>query len=269
MVKLLTLRLITEALIGILLVFTFVSNTYAWTDNFADGNLDGWEVVLCDDPEYQWATVQTTSNPYSRHMDIRNRGVCYLYIYSPTSCSPLTYISFQSKYLAYQTGDINYCYKYSHVYIQYIDDEGSVVGETSNIRDYLCGNSPDLVEISIQNNNAYLFVNGDLVNQTALSGDVFRFAFKVATCRWYVDDFSTEPYALLDMGEYQWDWNATEYDDNEIDVYWTVPLYFDESSDTYTIDVRRLVTGAIVNTTDITEEAVSYTHLTLPTKRIV
>jgi len=260
-------RFLMLSLLATFLTFTLlIPMVYAWQDDFQDGDYNGWTVQRAyDDEKLKVSIVSgniefepnegrwTYEKIYSRYAYMYNDFAeihAFLYFISPKIQA--TYLSFRSV-----NAEDNKEGEYSKIKIAYLDENGNTINTTSNLESYFYNKPRVLGEIVFLNNYAYLFVNGTLADQRYIgSEDVRYIRFECwYTAKWCIDDVSSEPYAMIDLGEYNWDWNATEYDDNEIDVYWTIPLYFDEEGDTYTIDVRRLVTGAIVNTTDITEEA--------------
>ena len=243
-------------MLSLLMVFlTFIlliPMVYAWQDDFQDGDYNGWTVYE-NYPDYTEVSIESgdVELEYSRYVYMYHNGYggsILLYFTSPEIQT--TYFSFRSinAYESHSSGAI---------YIWYLDDEGNKLNKTPNLESYFYNKPRVLGEIVFLNNYAYLFVNGTLADQRYIgSEDVRYIRFECYyTAKWRIDDVSSEPYAMIDLGEYNWDWNATEHDDNEIDVYWTIPLYFDEEGDAYTIDVRRLVTGAVVNTTNVTDEA--------------
>ncbi|RLG93560.1 hypothetical protein DRO29_07590, partial [Candidatus Bathyarchaeota archaeon] len=260
-------RFLMLSLLATFLTFTLlIPMVYAWQDDFQDGDYNGWTVQRAyDDEKLKVSIVSgniefepnegrwTYEKTYSRYAYMYNDFAeihAFLYFISPKIQA--TYLSFRSV-----NAEDNKEGEYSKIKIAYLDENGNTINTTSNLESYFYNKPRVIGEIVFINNYAYLFVNGTLADQKYIGSEEVRYIrFECwYTAKWCIDDVSSEPYAMIDLGEYNWDWNATEYDDNEIDVYWTIPLYFDEEGDTYTIDVRRLVTGAVINTTDVTDEA--------------
>ena len=254
----------------VLIIFSFIfflSHTLlplvvcGWQYDFQDGKYDGWIVTRGTRPEYTsfsitsgnsivWGSTWNHEKKYSRYVNMSVWGAGdYVRFRSPKTQS--SYFSFRS---------INAAEKwdgYGELRVWYLNSSENTLNKSANLADSLYNNIRALCEVVFLNKHAYFFVNGTLIDQKYIGDEYAHYI--MFDCyygaNWHIDDITTEPYAMIDLGEYFWDWNATELDDDEIDVYWTIPLYFDEENDEYTIDVRRLVTGAIVNTTDITEEA--------------
>jgi len=236
------------------------SVAYAWQDDFQDGDYDEWTVEILNKPEYGkvsitsgnrtvWGSTWNYEKKYSRYVNMSTWGAgTYIHFTSP---------AIQSKYFSFRSINAEEKYdNYGTLYVWYLDRGGNMLNKTANLNTTLYNNVSVLCEIVLQNDFAYFFVNGELIDQKYVGGDVCYIRLECSRgANWHIDDVTTDPYAMIDLGEYFWDWNATELDDDEIDVYWTIPLYFDEENDEYTIKVRRLLTGAIVNTTNITDEA--------------
>ncbi|RLF11201.1 MAG: hypothetical protein DRJ69_02175 [Thermoprotei archaeon] len=234
-----------------------------WQYDFQDGKYDGWIVTRGTRPEYTsfsitsgnstvWDSTWNHEKKYSRYVNMSVWGAGdYVRFRSPKTQS--SYFSFRS---------INAAEKwdgYGELRVWYLNNSENTLNKSANLADSLYNNIGALCEVVFLNKHAYFFVNGTLIDQKYIGDEYAHYI--MFDCyygaNWHIDDITTEPYAMIDLGEYFWDWNATELDDDEIDVYWTIPLYFDEENDEYTIKVRRLLTGAIVNTTDITSEAKS------------
>jgi len=234
-----------------------------WQYDFQDGKYDGWIVTRGTRPEYTsfsitsgnsivWGSTWNHEKKYSRYVNMSVWGAGdYVRFRSPKTQS--SYFSFRS---------INAAEKwdgYGELRVWYLNSSENTLNKSANLADSLYNNIGALCEVVFLNKHAYFFVNGTLIDQKYIGDEYAHYI--MFDCyygaNWHIDDITTEPYAMIDLGEYFWDWNATELDDDEIDVYWTIPLYFDEENDEYTIKVRRLLTGAIVNTTDITSEAKS------------
>ena len=236
-------RFLIFSLLATFLTFIpLIPMVYAWQDDFQDGNYNGWTVYESH-PDYTDVSIESGNiefEPYKHKWTYEKEYSRYVYMYhngyGSTILLYFTSPEIQTTYFSFRSINAYDDNTNGAIYIWYLDDEGNKLNKTLNLESYFFDKLSVLGEIVFMNNYAYLFVNGTLADQRYIgSEDVRYIRFECwYTAKWCIDDVSSEPYAMIDLGEYDWDWNATEYDDNEIDVYWTIPLYFDEEGDTYT-----------------------------------
>ena len=117
---------------------------------------------------------------------------------------------------------------------------------------------PKFVELIYLNNHVYAYENGELWGSASCNetpayimfwGESKRdYGDEIARIDFYIDDVSNEDGYIIALGEYEYDHDATEFDDEEIDVEYTTNQYYDSGSE-FKIVVKRLITGGIVNET--------------------
>ncbi|RLF92076.1 hypothetical protein DRN52_08475, partial [Thermococci archaeon] len=247
------------------LIITFITlvmlpTTHAWEWDFTDGSKEGWtyggsgscwrslDVVVEDFHNYSYTRVLKFHE--------ENHGWCSAgevrWVKTPYIDGGFNYITF--RYIR------NPDYGTASFQFQLLDESGSVIASTSN--KYAPELNDTNVEIVIINGYAYLFIGGEekeVFGDGSVSGEnvrylrLYRNFIDYGCYDIYLDTFTTSGYHIS-VNEYGYDHNATEYDDNEMNVEWIVPLYYDKGA-TFKIIVRRLNTGAIVNETDVSEDA--------------
>ena len=247
--------------IPLIFVFTVVSNVSATiqVEDFQDGDYNGWHIIK---PGYcgscTWASIKLDRLPSGEETFLRILGIGNRWDRNDVAGakSPdfgnFTYIAFRFGYTVCNRG----------LYIRLYDEDKNLLASTNeeyNFYSLAGGNYKyPLIEVKILNGYAYLFMNGTLLE---VFGDgSLTSARRVGiykpgggpTGTWFgFDDVSTTGYVLR-IGEYGYDHEATEFDDDRIFVEWTYNHYYDKDKDLKII-VKKLSTGAIVNETSLNE----------------
>ena len=116
-----------------------------------------------------------------------------------------------------------------------------------------------LIELIWLNNKVYMFANGEYVTELLSDCPEMPAYLEIKRARasaggcshdtgWIIGAVSNEDGYILALGEDKYDHNATEFDDEEIDVKYMTNQYYDSGSE-FKIVVKKLITGSIVNET--------------------
>ena len=237
-------RTIFHLLTFILILLFLTQNAFGWKESLQDGVADGWT------GEFSLKTPSGETYTICLYQSATNTDLSDT-AYSPDFGSS-RYVSFRHVY-AYRWNT------YGGGFTACVLNESGVEKccglPVLNERNFLI----EFVEL---NNYIYVFVNGNLHKDLGyLGGSIRKVKIRTSTSAgglshgyaWYVDDFSTSGYVVALAEQYN-DHNATQFDDETIEVEWTVNLYYDKGK-TFKILVRKLTTGIIVNETNISEIA--------------
>ena len=122
-----------------------------------------------------------------------------------------------------------------------------------------------LIELIWLNNKVYMFANGEYVTELLSNCPEKPAYLQIKKARyydggcsydtgWIIGGVSNEDGYMLALGENKYDHNATEFDDEEIDVKYMANQYYDKDSE-FKIIVKKLTTGNIVNETTLNTAA--------------